>query len=155
LRRELDLKTAPSVGRRDADTELMLSRIREAESFGPQSATAVRGAGTDAAGAQRRIIESVRENPLTRAYNEMQSEAEQLLTRAGRASSPADRDRLLRDLARVRGQQSDVRLAYHTYVYNLEKALKTELGLGSRAPLPAEFLDAINRGAGGIVTRTN
>lgn len=155
LRRELDLKTAPSVGRRDADTELMLSRIREAGTFGPQTSTAIRGAATDAAGAQRRISEAVRENPLTRAYNQMQTEAEQLLTRASRATDPVDRDALLRELARVRGQQSDVRLAYHTYVYNLEKALKTELGLGSRAPLPQGFLDAINSGAGGIVIRSN
>jgi hypothetical protein len=155
LRREIELKTAPGVGRRDADTELMLSRIREAESFGPQSAAAARGAGTDAPRAQRQITEAVRENPLTRAYRDMQSEAEGLLARANRATDPADRDRLLREMARVRGQQSDVRLAYHTYVYNLENALKTELKLGKRDPLPQGFLDAINSGAGGIVTRSN
>lgn len=155
LRREIELKTAPGVGRRDADTELMLSRIRDAEGFGPQSAAAARGAATDAASAQRQVTAAVRENPLTRAYNDLQSEAEQLLTRASRATDPADRDRLLREMARVRGQQADVRLAYHTYVYNLENALKAELRLGKRDPLPQGFLDAINSGAGGIVTRSN
>ncbi len=154
LRREIELKSAPSVGRRDADTELMLSRMREAESFGPEINKALREIKSNPATAARRIEDLVRTSPLTRDFNRFQQEAETLLTQASRSSGP-ERERLLRELARVRGQQSDLRLAYHGYAYNIEKTIKSQLGLGRGDPIPQPFLDAISTGASGIVVRSN
>jgi hypothetical protein len=154
LRREIQLKTAPAAGRRDADTELMLSRMREADSYAPQINTALKDIKSNPGASARNIEDFVRNNPLTRDYNRFQQEAESLLTQASRASG-GERERLLRELARVRGQQSDLRLAYHGYAYNIEKTIKSQLGLERGDPLPQELLDAINAGAGGIVVRSN
>jgi hypothetical protein len=154
LRREIELKTAPSVGRRDADTELMLSRMRQADSYAPQINTALRNIQSNPGAAARNLEEFVRNNPLTTDFKRFQQEAETLLTQASRASG-GERERLLRELSRVRGQQSDLRLAYHGYANNIEKTIKSQLGLERGDPIPQPFLDAINAGAGGIVVRSN